>query len=123
MAVRAANDLRTPETSPKSAALMSGVAMTMLLTASQHRPALPQCQGPELPEGFHRKRAAGSLDPDSATQQYERTDLAIAMMAAGPLGSLHDRRNPRRQIPHRQATRSEERRVGKECRSRWSPYH
>ena len=22
-----------------------------------------------------------------------------------------------------QATRSEERRVGKECRSRWSPYH
>ena len=23
----------------------------------------------------------------------------------------------------RQATRSEERRVGKECRSRWSPYH
>ena len=24
---------------------------------------------------------------------------------------------------HRQASRSEERRVGKECRSRWSPYH
>src|SRR2546427_121134 len=25
--------------------------------------------------------------------------------------------------PYRQAFRSEERRVGKECRSRWSPYH
>ena len=25
--------------------------------------------------------------------------------------------------PVRIATRSEERRVGKECRSRWSPYH
>src|SRR6266853_1100033 len=25
--------------------------------------------------------------------------------------------------PTREATRSEERRVGKECRSRWSPYH
>src|SRR2546430_9989460 len=25
--------------------------------------------------------------------------------------------------PHVEATRSEERRVGKECRSRWSPYH
>src|SRR5258708_39909884 len=25
--------------------------------------------------------------------------------------------------PLRQPTRSEERRVGKECRSRWSPYH
>ena len=24
---------------------------------------------------------------------------------------------------HRRASRSEERRVGKECRSRWSPYH
>ena len=25
--------------------------------------------------------------------------------------------------PHQDTTRSEERRVGKECRSRWSPYH
>ena len=25
--------------------------------------------------------------------------------------------------PHIEETRSEERRVGKECRSRWSPYH
>ena len=26
-------------------------------------------------------------------------------------------------IPFRKGSRSEERRVGKECRSRWSPYH
>ena len=26
-------------------------------------------------------------------------------------------------FPHEQGWRSEERRVGKECRSRWSPYH
>ena len=26
-------------------------------------------------------------------------------------------------LPGNPATRSEERRVGKECRSRWSPYH
>ena len=26
-------------------------------------------------------------------------------------------------MPIKQDTRSEERRVGKECRSRWSPYH
>ena len=26
-------------------------------------------------------------------------------------------------VTHEQLTRSEERRVGKECRSRWSPYH
>src|SRR3989454_12725351 len=29
----------------------------------------------------------------------------------------------RRQVPATYAFRSEERRVGKECRSRWSPYH
>ena len=28
-----------------------------------------------------------------------------------------------REIPQLQEIRSEERRVGKECRSRWSPYH
>src|SRR5256885_3281681 len=28
-----------------------------------------------------------------------------------------------RLLAHRQQVRSEERRVGKECRSRWSPYH
>ena len=28
-----------------------------------------------------------------------------------------------RQIPGVKGVRSEERRVGKECRSRWSPYH
>src|SRR2546421_3119699 len=33
-----------------------------------------------------------------------------------------DRRQPRRRRS-RGRTRSEERRVGKECRSRWSPYH
>ena len=34
-------------------------------------------------------------------------------------------RGPRtpRDICHRSMGRSEERRVGKECRSRWSPYH
>ena len=35
------------------------------------------------------------------------------------------RQRLRHQLPHppRRTTRSEERRVGKECRSRWSPYH
>ena len=29
----------------------------------------------------------------------------------------------RKNVPKKSSTRSEERRVGKECRSRWSPYH
>src|SRR2546430_164250 len=36
--------------------------------------------------------------------------------------ALNNRRGPLRNVRVRQAIRSEERRVGKECRSRWSPY-
>ena len=32
-------------------------------------------------------------------------------------------RSPFRRFPYDSEGRSEERRVGKECRSRWSPYH
>ena len=39
------------------------------------------------------------------------TAAAIGLLTAAPLGSLLG------------WWRSEERRVGKECRSRWSPYH
>ena len=38
---------------------------------------------------------------------------AFSLVEAGPEG----------EIVRRTVTRSEERRVGKECRSRWSPYH
>ena len=40
--------------------------------------------------------------------------VAALVLLAAALILLH---------PTRQAERSEERRVGKECRSRWSPYH
>src|SRR3712207_8238736 len=41
---------------------------------------------------------------------------AAALMLDGRVGLL-------RTLPPPRAERSEERRVGKECRSRWSPYH
>src|SRR3989440_7176127 len=41
-----------------------------------------------------------------------------------PLRKRGTRRGSERECVHREApSRSEERRVGKECRSRWSPYH
>src|SRR2546422_10748899 len=40
--------------------------------------------------------------------------LGLALLALTGIGPL---------IAWRRASRSEERRVGKECRSRWSPYH
>src|SRR5256886_9423674 len=42
--------------------------------------------------------------------------IIYAKTAAGPPSMKHDR-------PPSSSARSEERRVGKECRSRWSPYH
>ena len=46
-------------------------------------------------------------------------DLPEELIAQDP---LEDRSSSRLMVLDRQ-TRSEERRVGKECRSRWSPYH
>src|SRR3712207_7243308 len=48
-------------------------------------------------------------------------DFANSLLA---LGLIADRLELLAQTePHRTLQRSEERRVGKECRSRWSPYH
>src|SRR3989337_3831775 len=42
----------------------------------------------------------------------------------GPCAATADRfHRPEARQPSLKPTRSEERRVGKECRSRWSPYH
>ena len=40
-----------------------------------------------------------------------------------PIGKASELSTVQRIIKQRQIHRSEERRVGKECRSRWSPYH
>src|SRR2546425_13229452 len=56
-----------------------------------------------------RLRAGAATDREHATTGRKP---GIAMEEAHDRGSLRQ-----------QALRSEERRVGKECRSRWSPYH
>src|SRR2546430_3733944 len=64
---------------------------------------LPSLAGPVASEGF----SAGAI-PHSC--------------ARGWLRHQHDQTRGRK-APTLSAIRSEERRVGKECRSRWSPYH
>ena len=60
-------------------------------------------------------KQAASVDPKVEGDQEERYRIGDGEGAPRALQP-----EEARQAPHR---RSEERRVGKECRSRWSPYH
>src|SRR3989449_6895253 len=105
----------------------------------------------ELAEGDHlREHPLGGRDGDAACRRpiaellpESRHQLAAAPAAPGAPQRLRlARREPRERLAHlqhlvlienhaerlretlfEQRVRSEERRVGKECRSRWSPYH
>ena len=53
---------------------------------------------------------------------------SLSIQAEGTAGKWSERYNVTaitmdEKLPHNFVDRSEERRVGKECRSRWSPYH
>ena len=61
--------------------------------------------------------ADGQRHPDSVAQVVEQ----VGQEPTGPVDALADRDGPGQ--VRRPLLRSEERRVGKECRSRWSPYH
>src|SRR5256885_7262812 len=82
--------------------------------------ALP-ISGASLPT-FHFAAAAignvGKLAPGRLFQR-DGNDL-ILLFGAGP---AHLELTRRRSLHGIDVIRSEERRVGKECRSRWSPYH
>src|SRR2546430_14146205 len=55
----------------------------------------------------------------------ERKDGSYQIAKCGRIGKLwrHSRKSGAASQEHQAKMRSEERRVGKECRSRWSPYH
>ena len=53
--------------------------------------------------------------------QFTRTDFSIGHRGAALQFPEHTRESY--EAASRMGDRSEERRVGKECRSRWSPYH
>src|SRR5260370_13779334 len=70
--------------------------------------------GPLQPSPFDQASNGWNLDHSAAFIAF---DLLTRMLSPYQL-------NPTNYIPLRQVLeRSEERRVGKECRSRWSPYH
>src|SRR2546422_10614687 len=69
--------------------------------------------GPERKRRFTRYSPLGSRSPDAS----------LAELTERQLQDLLRQSQPARTSPEGGYGRSEERRVGKECRSRWSPYH
>ena len=59
----------------------------------------------------------------SGTQTNMNVNEVIANRAIEKLGGKKGSKKPVHPNDHVNKSRSEERRVGKECRSRWSPYH
>src|SRR2546429_2932822 len=74
-------------------------------------------------EGAHRSEFdPPELDRYSSIQQYSRAPAETANDLASIPQLLESLAKDTQTVLQQQA-RSEERRVGKECRSRWSPYH
>ena len=63
---------------------------------------------------------------DADAKGYDKLSFSLSRLEASPLYWNQvqlDARRLEKHLPLLQNMRSEERRVGKECRSRWSPYH
>ena len=67
----------------------------------------------------HVYKPAGMASSGSLSEDDLVPDRSIGYTKGGGGGTWHPNTST---LPYR-GTRSEERRVGKECRSRWSPYH
>ena len=74
------------------------------------------------PDGqTHAEEIEAKFTPGNGNDIFKMMMTTGAELHRAPAGRVSDWHTaPRRQYV---ITRSEERRVGKECRSRWSPYH
>ena len=78
-----------------------------------------QAERPDATDWVQIAALYGMLMRMTPSPVIELNRVVAVAMADGPLAGLALLDRPEMQ----QALRSEERRVGKECRSRWSPYH
>src|ERR1043166_4771233 len=67
-------------------------------------------------------QATSGLSSVGASENSTATPAMREIAAPTPTGGIGFRKE-KSQVPARRQQRSEERRVGEECRSRWSPYH
>src|SRR6266853_2195766 len=93
-------------------------------TADANRP--PEHAGREIGQSGELARPPGENHAAAWFRRERRGRKAVAHDLEDLLGARLDdagQRRPRHETRRFAILRSEERRVGKECRSRWSPYH
>src|SRR2546425_11337584 len=78
---------------------------------------LPRPWNPQWGVMYANELAHGIVAPKHVPDNVEWIQVADARKALAMVAAIFYRR------PAQALKRSEERRVGKECRSRWSPYH
>ena len=82
------------------------------------------------PRNYHANSVAFIRKVQTSKRELDRMSAGRSSFLALAMGDIHGDNHPLKKEANGQSTwryriplRSEERRVGKECRSRWSPYH
>ena len=75
-----------------------------------------------VPEEEERKKGSEKIFEEIIVENFPNMGKEIVIQVQ-ETHRAPNKVNPRRSTPRHIIVRSEERRVGKECRSRWSPYH
>ena len=79
--------------------------------------------GPAQPEAVHQHRIDVICSPGQGVDDPAAPDDGIQADRLAVVRREGRTDEPKAKIELLRLLRSEERRVGKECRSRWSPYH
>ena len=86
-----------------------------------HAQAIDQCQ--KIIKEYNLKSIISADTAGSAKFVSEKNDKTDSAIASELAAKIYDLEILKKNIEDGLDNRSEERRVGKECRSRWSPYH
>ena len=115
---------------PGTSSLASDPAAKMKSDGAQH--AMPS-HGKDSMQAAHSEKAKAMIPDKSEAKQPAMTNQPVRELTSkdkAMAASISELKHAIAQIPfyykalkNSPLTRSEERRVGKECRSRWSPYH
>src|SRR2546427_13244244 len=113
-----------PEPEPEPALEPEAVGDSLLETVTAEPDTSLEIETTSLVEGLEPTTAGGTLEGFETTG----AEFGDIKLDAPEVPSLQDEVSPDDIPPPAEfeptvAERSEERRVGKECRSRWSPYH